>query len=121
MRTHRQYEEANRIETIKKIIKENLLSDELSSDDYFFFNVSFDNENQPIVGDGSNKNHFHLCMSSKRLLQNIENYGVHHLDCTYKITVQGYPLLIYGVSDLLGQIHLIAFMITSNETKEDFS
>ena len=30
-------------------------------------------------------------------------------------------MLIYGVSDLHGQIHLVGFMLTSNEKKEDFS
>jgi len=46
--------------------------------------------------------------------------GVGHIDGTYKITSHGYPLVIYGITDIQGKFHPVAFMITSNETDKDF-
>jgi hypothetical protein len=53
-------------------------------------------------------------------MSNIEKSGVHHIDGTYKITTYGFPLVIYGVTDICGIFHPIAFMITSHETESDF-
>ena len=38
-----------------------------------------------------------------------------HKDGTYKITIYGLPLVVYGVSDQYGQLHPISFMITNHE------
>ena len=46
--------------------------------------------------------------------------GVNHLDGTYQITTNGFPLLVYGVSDIQGHFHPICFMLTSHETEQDF-
>lgn len=35
--------------------------------------------------------------------------------------MNGFPLVVYGVSDLIGQFHPISFMITSHETEEHFN
>jgi hypothetical protein len=42
-------------------------------------------------------------------------HGVFHIDGTYKMTVQGYPLIVFGV------FHPICFMLTSHETEIDFT
>jgi hypothetical protein len=86
----------------------------------FFFNVNNDLRGKPIICKGSGSQHFRLLFSSKRLLQNVEHVGVFHVDGTYKITIQDFPLVVFGVTDLKGVFHPICFMITSHETEEDF-
>jgi len=92
----------------------------LEDDDYFFFNVNNDTKGNPIIGKGSDDQHFRVAFSSKRLLKNVVHKGVFHIDGTYKITIQGFPLVIFGVTDLKGVFHPICFMITSHETEADF-
>jgi hypothetical protein len=72
------------------------------------------------LGDGSDEKHLHICMTSRKLMSNIESKGVHHIDGTYRITIYGFPLIVYGVSDQCGVFHPIAYMITSHEKEEDF-
>jgi hypothetical protein len=54
-------------------------------------------------------------------MNDIEYDGVHHIDGTYRITTNGFPLIVYGISDQTGQFHPICFMLTSHETESDFS
>jgi hypothetical protein len=61
----------------------------------------FDKDGAVILLDG--KSHLNICMTSKRLLANLDKRGVHHLDCSYKITIHGYPLLIYGIPDTVAK------------------
>ena len=92
----------------------------MEEDDPFFFNVKYDKENKVDIGDGSDENHLHVCMTSRKLMSNIESNGIHHIDGTYRITVYGFPLIVYGVTDQCGQFHPICYMITSHETEDDF-
>jgi hypothetical protein len=43
-----------------------------------------------------------------------------HLDCTYKIMTTNYNLLIFGVTDIQGKFHPVAFMIINKECEQDF-
>ena len=45
---------------------------------------------------------------------------VYHLDCTYKLTKNRFPLLVFGVSDYSGQFHPIAYALLSHECGLDF-
>lgn len=54
----------------------------------------------PIIGDGSEDNHFKLHITSRQLMENLSKDGIHHIDGTYKITTYGYPLVVYGVIQL---------------------
>jgi hypothetical protein len=45
----------------------------------------------------------------------------HHIDCTYKLCERGFPLLVFGISDIMGQFFPISFRIISHEQEEDFS
>ena len=45
---------------------------------------------------------------------------VYHLDCTYKLTKNRFPLCVFGVSDFSGQLHPIAFALLSHEREGDF-
>ena len=49
---------------------------------------------------------------------NLAKIGVFHTDGTYKITSHGYPLVIYGITDIQGKFHPIVFMIKSNEQED---
>jgi hypothetical protein len=43
-----------------------------------------------------------------------------HIDLTYKIVKQSYPLLVFGNSDIVGRFHPICFMFLSHWTQCDF-
>ena len=110
----------NRIENVKELISKNLYDEALLDDDYFFFNVKFDENNQPIVNTGKDDDHLHIHMTSKRLFSNIDKNGVHHIDGTYKITRNGFPLILYGVTDIQGHFHPICFVVSSHENETDY-
>ncbi len=90
----------------------------------FFFNLKNDDSNEIIIGDGSEQNHLHIMATSKKLMsyleQSLTGKGILHLDCTYKITKSGFPLLVLGITDMIHQFHPIAFEITSHEQEMDF-
>ena len=94
--------------------------EDLEDDDAFCFNVEFDDSDEVILGDGSDENHLHVCITSRKLMSNIESKGVHHIDGTYRITIYGFPLIVYGASDQCGKFHPICYMITSHEKQVDF-
>ena len=73
-----------------------------------------------VIGNGADDNHLHIHITSKKLLSNASEEGIHHIDGTYRITSYGYPLINYGVSDKCGQFHPATFVLTSHETIEDF-
>ena len=75
------------------------------------------------LGNGTCENPCHIGFTSLRLLQNIEhNDGdvLFHIDLTYKIVRQSYPLLVFGVSDASRQYHQVAFLFMSHWTQENF-
>ena len=74
----------------------------------------------PIIGNGSDKKHLHVHITSRHLMNNLSMKGVHHIDATYKITTYGFPLIVFGVSDAVGKFHPVSFMITSHETQHNF-
>ena len=47
--------------------------------------------------------------------------GVFHIDGTYKLVRNGFPIVVFGVSYIQGSFHPIAFCITSNEEEKDFT
>ena len=86
----------------------------------YFIGVKLDNGGMPIIGNGSEKKHLHIHITSRHLMNNLSYGGVHHIDATNKITTYGFPLFVYGVSDSVGKFHPISFMISSHETQDDF-
>ena len=109
----------NNIDDIKSYIMNHLLIDEMNDADLFFFGIEISN-GMPIIGNGTDKSHFHSCFSSKILLRKLNNTGQFHIDCTYKIIKYFYPLLVFGITDFERHFQPIAFMVTSHETEEDF-
>lgn len=121
LRDYREKDLANKISEIKKFIKKKLRTEKTADKQYYFFNVNLNETGEVVLGDGSEEDHLMIFMTSKSLMQNVELEGLYHIDGTYKITIQGYPLVVFGVSDLHGQFHPIAFMLTSNEKEIEFS
>jgi hypothetical protein len=117
---YRHENNSSSIEQVKLFIKERLFSNKLEDDDAYFIGVNLDANGMPIIGNGSEKNHLHIHITSKALMNNLSKNGVHHVDATYKVTTYGFPLIVYGVSDAAGKFHPVSFMISSHETEEDF-
>ena len=74
---------------------------------------------------GSDTDPFIVCFTSKHLLGNISKYEGHHavfhIDGTYKLIKNRFPVIVYGRSDMNGQLHLISVAICSDETAETYS
>lgn len=67
------------------------------------------------IGDGFDSNHLQISFTSLAWLYWINAYPGHHsifhVDGTYKIIKNRYPVIVYGRSDVSGQFHLIAISI----------
>ncbi|CAF1082135.1 unnamed protein product, partial [Brachionus calyciflorus] len=71
----------------------------------------------------SEQNHCFMFFTSKKLLNNILNIrdgfpDIYHIDCTYKINNNRFPLIAFDKSDVSGQFHLISLAITSHEQED---
>ncbi|XP_077289789.1 uncharacterized protein LOC143913700 [Arctopsyche grandis] len=60
-------------------------------------------------------------ISTKRLLQLVNKNEGFQMDATFKLTWQGYPVLIVGSSDMNQVFHPYAIAVCSNETESDFA
>lgn len=69
---------------------------------------------------GSNEKMFRIFYSTKRLLRTALLSKVIHADGTYKLTIQGFPVLVVGTSDLSKHFHLSGMAICTNETAGDY-
>ena len=58
---------------------------------------------------GSATRHFFAAFTSMKLLQNIQLFEnpMYHIDATYKITVNRFPLIEFGLSDFNGLFLLL--------------
>jgi len=133
IRRYRDKLKLNSVATLKHMVKHNLYREDIPDDQYFFFNVKLDKHGEPILGVGqceknhtnkkvkcSSLTHFNLLLTSVALMSCVEYDGVFAVDGTHGITRNRFPLDVFGVIDLKGQLHPIAFMITSFETVYDF-
>lgn len=64
---------------------------------------------------------FRVLFSTRRLLQTGLQGRYWHVDATYKIVWQGYPVLVLGTCDQAKQFHPITFMLAQGETEEDYT
>lgn len=44
-----------------------------------------------------------------------------HVDATYKLNVQGYPVICIGTTDKAQRFHLIGLALTKREARQDFA
>ena len=102
----------NKISDVKKFVKDNGYHDNIDSKEYFTFGES--------IGNGTDENHFQVGFTSLDLLSRIPSGVIFHFDCTYKIVKVGYPLIVFGISDISRKFYPVCFMFTSHETSRDF-
>jgi hypothetical protein len=79
------------------------------------------------LGDGSDSSHFIVNFTALKLLEMIPDgttakyYTIYHIDATHKVTINRFPIIIFGRSDMNGVFHPIIVSICSHETEADFS
>lgn len=84
-------------------------------DDPFVVNFSCSSPRTP-----DEQKFFRIFYSTKRLLKHVLQSKTIHADGTYKILVQGFPVLVVGISDQDNHFHLGGIAITSSEASDDF-
>ncbi|RMZ98258.1 hypothetical protein BpHYR1_009397 [Brachionus plicatilis] len=116
---------STKVEDVKNMIKTHIFSPEIPETTSFFFGFKFDEFNEPIVCNVENAdNSIRIGMTSKKLLSFVRDIVlrnmIFHLGCTYRLTKNRFPFLVFGFSDLNGQFHPIAFVLISHERSGDF-
>ena len=94
----------------------NLFKDDVADDVGFCFGINFDYDGQPILADGSDGvNYIGIGVTTLGLLKFIEldlkpyTIRMYHIDWTYRLVQNGYPLIILGRTDISGHFFPIAF------------
>ena len=82
----------------------------------FFFNFKRNEDNKIVVGDSSDDDHFNVMLTSKKLLEMLDS----NIDGTYKLTKEGFPIIVFAKTDFDHHFHPIALSISSHETEADF-
>ena len=85
--------------------------------------MKLDDDGEPILGHGkwdkdqkndkikcSHNTHQNLLMNTAKLMSYVECDGVFHIYGTHVIVKNRFPLDVFSVKDMRGQLHLIAFM-----------
>ena len=102
----------NKISVVQAFIRENGYHESIGSAELFTFGDS--------IGNGTDENHFQVGFTSVDLMSHIETGVVFHCDATYKVVKVGYPLIVFGMSDINRKFFPICFMFTSHEFTEDY-
>ncbi|KAK1946751.1 hypothetical protein P3T76_002303 [Phytophthora citrophthora] len=92
--------------------------------DAFTFINEYDSSGIPAVGNGSYAKPFLVSMTTKALLQNTARDPgtfVLHLDATFKLNSVGYPVLVWGITDVSRTFHLVSLFITSQLQEAHFA
>ena len=115
----------NNINDVCIYIKNHEYSDLLADDEMFFYGFKYDKNGDPIVGDGSDSIHFRALVTTKKMIRFMDEKlsdlpSMFHIDSTFKITKNGFPLVVFGRSDINRQFRPIAFMLTSHEKECDY-
>ncbi|RNA37757.1 hypothetical protein BpHYR1_042251 [Brachionus plicatilis] len=117
----------NKIEDVERYLADHLYFPTIDPNQPFFFGFLTDGKPQqsPIIGNGSQNNPVRIYATTLKLLHlncNTDNqdHSLFHIDGMYKITIENYPLLVFGRSNPNRTLHPIVFGITSKEEKEDF-
>ena len=106
------------VDNVNKFRATYIYSDQIGDDDPFCFGDYIDD----TVGNGSDKDHFNLIMTTKNLLRKLDDkyQGCGHHDGTYKIVRTGYTLFVVGKTDGPHSFHPCAVGLTSHEKTPDF-
>ena len=97
---------SNNVNEVISYVMSNLYFPTIHENTPFFFGCEFDSKNQVILGDGSKLAPLHIYMTSIKMLRLLDgtnqmNMHIFHLDGTYRITINNFPLSIFGRSDSL--------------------
>jgi hypothetical protein len=93
-----------------------------ASTEPFVIGVDFEG-GEPVIGNGSDMDPFVVGISSVGLLAKMRRFQItnqsamFHIDATYKITKESYPLLVLGITDIARKFHLLGLFITSQTTE----
>lgn len=100
--------------TLEQWLKENSkVQDDVNSPFVIDYAVNVDEENV-------DKSKFRFLVSTKTLIQNAIGAERFHTDATYKLTWQGYPVLIIGMTDSDRKFHPFGVCVSTNECAVDF-
>ncbi|CAF1103637.1 unnamed protein product [Brachionus calyciflorus] len=85
-----------------------------------FFGFGADSNNRPIISYGSSLNRTYLFATTLKLLQlnldaSNQELTIFHIDGTYKINREGYPMLVFGRSNPSRKIYPAIVGIVSKE------
>lgn len=90
------------------LINKSVINDNESTPFVLNYNVDYDQET------------FKFCVTSKLLLKKHINVKHIHVDATYKLVWQGFPVLLVGTTDAAKQFHIICISVSTGETCSDF-
>jgi hypothetical protein len=113
----------NEFKKLLEVVKSLAKTDNQEYCTAFTIGIDFDDEGIPLIGDGSDMDPFVVGLTSLGLLQKLEMFKskelkvMLHIDATYKITKESYPLLMLGVSDSARTFHFLGCFIISQTTE----
>jgi hypothetical protein len=117
----------NKVTNAAEVISKNAFTEEniKNPNKPFIFGMKYNSEDKVVIGNGSSECPMRICISSLSMLKKVDcsdqnDRGIFHIDDTYKITQNQFPLLVFGRSDIKRQFHPIAYMLHSHETTVDF-
>ena len=67
----------------------------MPDDEPFYFNINV------LIQNGSELKHAHIMLTSKKLMTNCERTGMIHIDGTYKLVKNHFPVVVLGITYLI--------------------
>ncbi|CAF1053572.1 unnamed protein product, partial [Brachionus calyciflorus] len=94
----------NSIEPVVEYIRKHEFRSDMVDDEIFYFSLSYYESGNQIVKPASESNHLNLVYTTKKLLifldDKVSFSSIFDIDATYKITKNGFPLVVFGRSDI---------------------
>ena len=87
----------------EKMLK-NQYHKDIADDEPFYFNLK--KERKHLIGDGSDEIHLNIMLTSVAMMRKCEYKGVFHIDGTYKLIKNRFPVMVFGISDIRGKFFL---------------
>lgn len=120
-------EDALNLDIIAEHINNNRWSEKTIADHslMFFFSAN-EEQDKIVVGTGSERDPFNVCMTSYALIydsntNNQPDTALFGIDGTYNTLKEGFVTTAFGRIDMRRQYHPIVFMITSHECSENYT
>lgn len=109
-------EETNDVDDMEAILGRRQFIDSLPETRGFAFGCTKDASGSPRLRDGSDERPVVIGFPSKTLIKNLAYATTNtiHMDATYKLSTNGYPIFVIGVSDVCRHFFPIALFILSD-------